>query len=520
MQNSNRKSGPLGKSKSFITFSCLTLLLATGCAKGFDGAADGFVKKAGDTVGCQSFEEDFWNSLESVAQNSALPTSSVVQKAMEKMVFDSALTTDRFRNLSSPQRQELSDALTRLYIIASEKSFIALATANTRLARLSTLSALEMGDQTTPAKVELQAQLRSEFAHVKALMSSAVSSGDAKCSTPDPIPTAAPATPTPTAQSLKLLDYWKSTRHPGVYGALKTLAIAYQSCDAGQKPALTNSVPDVQGITITGSYPGTPGKKRMITDLKALLRTDYYLEGYSKPSSTCFEVLKNPLIYDYSGRPDTSNGTFNLFSNYGGTSVLGIDCSGYVFTSYAGAGLKMKKDGHLKASQVLGINSAMIKNPQSNGLLCLGFASFNPTESLKAGDLLASSGHVVMVETLGSDPFGIAGIKKDSDCKAANIHIENFDFTVIQSSTVKAGIGINRIQASDYFTGDLEPEMTSALFEHAVTACHAKLQNKTIQSRSQHASFVRHAGTPDCIDQAIAFDHESCIDSCSIQKLE
>ena len=63
------------------------------------------------------------------------------------------------------------------------------------------------------------------------------------------------------------------------------------------------------------------------------MATNYYYQGVNQGSS-CKDIRKFPLIYDYGGKPNTDSGTLNFFVNSGdGTSVLGIDCSGYVFSA-------------------------------------------------------------------------------------------------------------------------------------------------------------------------------------------
>jgi hypothetical protein len=151
----------------------------------------------------------------------------------------------------------------------------------------------------------------------------------------------------------------------------------------------------------------------------------------------------------------------------------------------------------------------MMKEPQNNGLSCLSKVS----GELKPGDLIASSGHVVMVESVGADPFGIAGITKESDCAVSKMALSRFDFVISQSSTSKGAIGINRMLAKTYFpTYD---SMAEALKHQAVSACLKKF-GKTTTAPTSLASVVRHKGTETCKGTAVPLAKQECLSSCSL----
>lgn len=159
--------------------------------------------------------------------------------------------------------------------------------------------------------------------------------------------------------------------NPVAWGARKAIATAYQSCLADEKKPMNANTENVKGITITGTHPDGIGSKRVISDLEALMATNYYYQGASQ-AVNCKDPRKYPLIYDYGGKPNTDSGTLNFFLNAGdGTSVLGIDCSGFVFSSVVTAGLRLAPGKTVKAVQVHGISSRAYLNPEGNGLGCL-----------------------------------------------------------------------------------------------------------------------------------------------------
>jgi hypothetical protein len=180
--------------------------------------------------------------------------------------------------------------------------------------------------------------------------------------------------------------------------------------------------------------------------------------------------------------------------------------------SLASAGLRVKKDTTAKAVTVSGISSRMYLDPQKNGLTCLDYAKFSSSSSLQPGDIIAKSGHVVIVGAVGKDPFGIANIAKASECTSKNISVSKFDFTILQSSPSKGGIGIHSHKASSYL-----PEsdvLSSGLVSHAINACKAKFSTTPAASKVSTVSVVRHSGASNCKDKEVAFERQSCVASC------
>ena len=116
-----------------------------------------------------------------------------------------------------------------------------------------------------------------------------------------------------------------------------------------------------------------------------------------------------------------------------------------------------------------------------------------------------------MVDTVGADPFGVAGIKSLSGCISANVSASRFDFDVIQSAPIKGAIGINRIRASAYLS---EPgSMRTAMLQYAVAACKANF-GVTSTPLPTTARLVRHKLTDECLDRPVALAGASCVSTC------
>ncbi|MFZ4402779.1 MAG: hypothetical protein ACOYOK_01645 [Pseudobdellovibrionaceae bacterium] len=309
-------------------------------------------------------------------------------------------------------------------------------------------------------------------------------------------------------------------------GGQRALVTAYQSCPVLELPAMTASTPDVVGISVVGTHPDGVGSKREISILADVQRTHYYIQalarkavsGAGSDSGACFNVFENPLIYDYGGKPFVSaddDSILDFFRNAGdGTEVLGIDCSGFIFSSLATAGLRLQKNRPLKAADVIAWGSAAYVQPEANGLSCLKRVAVGKPSAagagLKAGDLVAVYGHVLMIYQVGSDPWGLKSVSEESACDQLNE--DGFDFSVLQSSNSKNGLGINVFVAKDYLkTSD---KMREGFLQYGRDFCRAKFKDKTWVPKFENVSLTRHSGEPECLGRRVLLSKESCVSKC------
>lgn len=295
-------------------------------------------------------------------------------------------------------------------------------------------------------------------------------------------------------------------------GTKKVFSTAYQSCRVLDLPELDSAVADISGIRIVGKHPDGIGSKREIADLKAVDNTHYYIRGIATESQ-CADVKRNPLIYDYGGEPAISKNVINFQVNAGtGTQVLGVDCSAYVSSIIAVSGMLYKPGVENKAIFIRQTSSKFINAAQS-GFTCFDNVTVTPTESVKAGDIIGVKGHVVAIDQIGSDPFGLKLIKNISECSKLNY--KNFDMVITQSSPSKNGIGINRYQVKDYLDeSGPNGKMTTAFVSMGQQACLAKFQNKNMKPNNSEWGFLRHKGTPECVAPRVTMVGESCTKKC------
>jgi hypothetical protein len=454
-----------------------------GCGKGASVAA--IAQAVTDRPNCLSGQDHLWSALyRAVDREGALPEASAVEAEV--------------RNLARTSEQ--ADALGAAYAtVAHEVRFLGREEAIVRLAEM------EIGDRTTADKRARQDEVEKRLS--EALAASVEALGEC------PVP---PATAPGPADTIPLFESWRNTMPASLYGAYKAISVGYQSCNALGVAPLSGSTPPVEGVTVTGTHAGGVGLTREVADASALFRTNPYYADRLSPAKGCFTASTTPLIYDYGGKPYASTvagGSIDFTRNAGsGTPALGVDCSGFVTTAVLAGGLRLKRNVSSKAAQSGGVNAAMYTDPAGNGLTCFNRLASTKTEDLRPGDVIANTGHVIMVDEAGGDPFGIAGAKTAADCD--RVGASKFSFTIIQSSSSKGGIGMNRYRAADFLAG--YPSMRVGLEAYARSFCRVRLglDPTTTLASPATAVIVRNQGGPGCTDSRIPLVGESCLQSC------
>lgn len=507
--------------RKLILFFSIPGVLAA-CAPNSNSALSDVASQTVGDIACknQKLEEKLWDGLKTyLIEQKEIPSADALKLAMHSQVAKLAeanprLTSDDVARINGNLDQLVSSLLEE----APQGERV---TTSDQL--LGLLSAIDVGDRSTTFRSYMQDRVRGDF---KAL-SKTVQSYELECNNQSSsgvadngasTGTESETTPVIEATSYSY-EYQKQQALAAgvplaVFGERWAFATAYQSCQSVQLAALDDKVADIKGIAITGKHPDGVGNKRVIASLAQVQATHPYIKGVTSYGDSCFNVRKSPLIYDYGGKPyatTAATSPIDLFKNNGdGTSVLGIDCSGYVFTSMATAGLRLKEGRSLKASDSWAWGSTSYVEPQNNGLTCLNKISVTATTSLKAGDIVAVPGHVLMIDRAGADPFGIAKAKTTSDCN--NITPAQFDFSVAQSSPNKEGVGINHYEARYYLP--TSSKMQAGLLKYAYYACLAKVNAKAYTPNLGTLSVVRHKGTTACTDKRVALARESCIQAC------
>lgn len=497
----------------------------TACSPQGQQAIQKIADQTTDSIACkdQKLEEKLWDGLKSyLIEQESIPTAADLKAALHSQVAKLAEENPRFTSEEqSLLTQNLDQVVESLLAEAPNGERV-----ETSQELLLLLSAIDVGDRTTVFRSYMQDKVRGQLTSLTKTVSaldlncSNSSAGTDDSETKD---NAAGESPTATVpEAAVTYDYAyhkqqaiKNGDSLAVFGGRWAFATAYQTCQSVQLPSMDEQTPELQGIKITGTHSDGVGSKRAIASLSLVQSTHPYLKSVSSYGSSCFNVRQSPLIYDYGGKPygtTSSSSTIDFFKNNGsGMSVLGIDCSGYVYTAMATAGLRLKEGRSLKASDSWAWGSTAYVEPAKNGLTCLAKIPVTSATSLKAGDIVAVPGHVLIIDKAGADPFGLATVTKESDC--SKMTSSSFDFVVAQSSPSKGAVGINYFQARDYLPTAVK--MKAGLEKYAYYACLAKFNKKTYTPSLGTLSVVRHKGTSACTATRVALAKESCISGCT-----
>lgn len=508
-------------------------MMMTACAPQGYEAINNIASDVGNDIACKStnLETKLWDGLKAyLIEQQEIPQSQVLKDALHEQVRKLAEENPGLTEADQERlKADLDKLVTSLLDEAPQGERV-----QTPEELLILLSAIDVGDRSTVFRSYMQDKVRGNFTQ----LSKTVQSFELNCNSDENTSSGSTSpgegtdggsnlvdTPTeepsqPTEPENRDFAYHKAQAlgagdSLAVFGSRWTFATAYQSCQSVALPDMDTQTPELQGIKVTGKHSDGVGNKREIASLSQVQSTHPYIKTVSNYGEGCFNVRSNPLIYDYGGKPygtTAADSPIDLFKNNGsGTKVLGIDCSGYVYTSMATAGLRLKSGRALKASDSWAWGSGSYVDPEKNGLTCLSRITVTPTTSLKAGDIVAVYGHVLMIDKAGADPFGIASARTESDC--SKIKYTSFDFTVAQSSPSKGAVGINFFDARVYLP--TSSKMQTGLEKYAYYACLAKVNNKTYTPNLGTLSVVRHKGTPECTAPRVKLARESCIQSCS-----
>jgi hypothetical protein len=264
--------------------------------------------------------------------------------------------------------------------------------------------------------------------------------------------------PTPQASSqsqnigVSVGDILKNYTSPLAKGALKKLAILYQSCDV-----LNETVSKDVDL-------GKPG-----------VRHPYRKLSYG---GKCTDPAAE---FDEAGRPKLYNS-----DNFVG---FGLEA----------AGLRSKWNGQVKSQSPVGdrfSTADLLTLKPGDTQSCFEPAAFTKNSpSIASGDIISvrapgsAKGESVIVERAGLDPFGISSLRTAEQCKK-DIDPSKFDFTLsFASSRMGGGLGPIRMKALDFILraeaekarSGLSHDMAnagSAVLGIALRACLAQLSTK------------------------------------------
>lgn len=506
-------------SKSLLVAS---IALSIGCAKE-NSTVESSSQTAAGAIGCDSFKSKVYDSMYSYLDNEeSAPDLNDFSSALAQRI-DEIATNQKIDNPESVAKlkQNISD----LYKVLIEKA-AELKQTKTSKEHLQTIIEMEMGDTSTPENVQLNQVAAKAFVNVD----QSVKELDVQCGgnteTPttgggeteeagDPVIVDQPAEPGTstggTTDPGTISDAPAAVGQKSVLvGSHNVLATAYQSCAVLEIPEVSAATADVQGITRTGAHSDGVGGIRQISSVSSVQNTHPYIKVAGGAQSGCFNVRSNPLIYDYGGQAAISNNILDFSKNSGsGSSALGIDCSAYVSAAVAAGGLRYKPGVENKAVYTRQ-NSSKFINASSSGFTCFSNVTATPATSILAGDIIGVSGHVVLIDKVGADPFGLKRLTSATQC--SSLSTTYWDFVISQSSPSKGGMGLNKYVAKDYLRESTK--MTTAFMGIAKAACQAYFGGKNVATPSSTYGILRHKGTAECLSPKIQMAYQGCVSTC------
>lgn len=477
-----------------LSLTLLSLLVFSSCMKQQSQALLQSSLDASNGLGCKDVRSKAFDSLYNFIdqEQTPLPLSEFTDLLNEGV--DQVVAKQNIKN--NEKIKYLKKEYTQFFNIIMNKASRG-RTVTDPQQLIQNLIELEMEDQSTSDHIEFNAQLSQQMQKVTQTSNQL----NIQCNDPNP--------PTDDTPIIDVPSYDMNLMVTGMNNAIST---AYQSCAALDLPPIDASTSDVAGITrLSETHPDGIGAKRVISNLSQVQQTHPYIKlAGDDNSNSCFNVVSNPLIYDYGGQPAISNNTINFFVNSGsGTSALGIDCSALVSSAAAAGGLRYKPGLENKAIYIRQ-NSSKFINASASNFTCYQNITLTKESWIKPGDIAAVTGHVLMIDKVGDDPFGIYQMNSISECNS--IDYRNFDFIVAQSSPSKNGIGINKYIAKDYLKES--SKMQTLFVTMAKSACQAYFKNTSIKPLNSEWGIIRHKGTPECLAPKIEMAKQSCVSQC------
>lgn len=480
----------------FVSVSVLSGLFFVGCSGNHTQAVQQASQSISDSLGCVNMQSKVFDAFYSmIDQKQLIPRSKELKAAMDEKINELSQQED---NQSKTNEIDLlrgsMHELIDLLLSESERD-----PSITWKEQVQKLIEYEMEDQSDASTIVSTKQISQKISQIKIITKSLTTT----CTGPvqETKPDENASVPAANSSSQKVLLM--------AQGLNKVFATAYQSCRVLDLPEMDRATTYVKGITKSGSHEDGIGGKRYITDLKSVQNTHYYIRGIASESN-CKDVKNNPLIYDYGGSPQVTSTSINFFANAGsGTEVLGVDCSAFISSGIAASGLRYKPGLENKTIYIRQ-NSKKFIDASTSGFSCFENVTVSKNSSIKPGDIVGVAGHVVAVDKVGDDPFGLRLLKSTSDCETINY--KNFDVVISQSSPSKNGIGINKYSAKDYL--EESGKMRTAFVSMGKQACLAYFNNKSIKPKSADWGFLRHKGTAECLAPQVHIEGESCTKKC------
>ncbi len=361
--------------------------------------------------------------------------------------------------------------------------------------------------------------------------------------------------PVPLSQPSFILapvDWQDNRMHPYSKAAYRLLNTVYQRCDAAD--GLLNFSFDDNDPT---SFHGLEGLREpededsskhspneYVFNRAELVKSHPYLAERYSPQ--CRDMRMTPPIFHLGGKSilrREGNGyavsLFNEKINGSNGQYVTSDCSNFLSMVCAISGMKFRPKNELAQACVVSTQDLLVLSQpgRKNQGSCLRVVDFSEYSSVLPGDIVvfrnqkSGPGHTMLIDAVGDDPFGLAKMKSEEDCRMRYGEKE-MAFTISQAGSHAGRLALTRHEAKSVVRNS--SAISPILFEMGLMACYAKVekQNRSAQlkpslsyddrqdlSQIRQAAILRHVGkeNSDCVlpnDQTVKLVGEECLNSC------
>lgn len=268
------------------------------------------------------------------------------------------------------------------------------------------------------------------------------------------------------------------------------------------------------------------------------VRTHYLLDDLLKqkkkglypagPACAPFDATVKPPIYGFGAKPSYTRGRIVLTGDRNrrsdgaedgvlegrGTAVSAIDCSGLVDAAFAASGLKFATNQDLPP----GYGTAQLARADRLPNSCVERAKLVFPQGLRAGDVVnLSESHVIVIDGVGRDPFGLQRLGDKPDCSKVNP--AHFDFTYINSASFH-DYGPSRVHAAFAHEegGTAGPKIMANLEKAARRMCRLQNGEPPQQGDAEDSAFkiLRHmSAKAECVGKPMKLETEECLKGCN-----
>ncbi len=286
-----------------------------------------------------------------------------------------------------------------------------------------------------------------------------------------------------------------------------------------------------------GSFRGINDRYLPADRKEQYVKTHYLLDDLLKqkkkglypvgPACAKFDATLKPPIYGFGAKPDFSRGRTvltrdrNEYSDGArdgvlegrGAAVSAIDCSGLVDAAFAASGLKFSTD----QTNPPGYGTAQLATADRKPNSCVERAKLVFPQGLRAGDVVnLSNSHVIVIDAIGPDPFGLKRLGAKPDC--GRISPTHFDFTYINSASYH-DYGPSRVHAKFAHEegGTAGPKIIANLERAARRMCRLQNGERFERGDSEDSDFkiLRHMSFKSgCVGTPAKLETDECLKGC------